>query len=77
MPTNLKPYNDKKQPHGLWEVYYPSGELDYRGEFINGIRHGPWEYYLPKGILWYRGTFDMDKKVGLKEYLGEKIFYAN
>jgi antitoxin component YwqK of YwqJK toxin-antitoxin module len=23
----IEPYNDKGQRHGLWEVYYPSGNV--------------------------------------------------
>ncbi len=77
MPTNLQPYNDKGQAHGLWEMYFSNGQLDYKGEYINGLRHGLNESYCKDGSIWYKGTLDMGKRIGLWNYNGRKVFYAN
>ena len=44
--TAKNPYNKTDQPHGFWEMYYITGELRYRGNYINGIITGYWiQYY--------------------------------
>ena len=51
MPTNIKSYNDKGQPHGYREEYYANGQLMLKGTFVNGIRIGQWEFYYATGHL--------------------------
>lgn len=84
MPIDLKPRNEKGLAHGLWETYFPNGQLDYRGEFVNGIQHGYCESYWPDGDIFYMGSFNMRKRVGHwiignDDWSREitKIFYAN
>ncbi len=64
MPTNLRPYNENYEKHGLWEIYYDNDQVDYKGEFINNQKHGLHESYWEDGELFSIGTYDMDKKVG-------------
>ena len=42
---NIKPYNNKNQRHGYWEVYLPNGKLYYKGNYINNEQIGYWEIY--------------------------------
>ena len=42
MKQDIKSYNDKDQPHGLWIYYFSDGNLDYKGHFSNGLEHGYW-----------------------------------
>ena len=48
---NKRPRNKEGQRHGLWELYYPSGQLYFRGNYINGKRDGLWEWYYESGKL--------------------------
>ena len=84
MQTNLRPINEEGLPHGLWEIYFSNGQLDFRGEHVNGLQHGFVESYCGDGVLHYKGTYDMGKRVGfwifgrsaLDGARGE-YFYAN
>ncbi len=84
MPTELKPYNEERLPHGYWEIYFDNGQLDYRGEFINGTTHGFHESYWDTGRLFFIGSFDMGKRIGYWKISQDswneviyKLFYAN
>jgi antitoxin component YwqK of YwqJK toxin-antitoxin module len=35
------------------KVYYPSGKLEYIGQFLNGVEHGEWTYYYENGTKKY------------------------
>jgi hypothetical protein len=41
---NIKPLNDKKQPHGYWEVYY-NDKLRYKCFYQNNKEVGYEEWY--------------------------------
>ena len=61
------PRNAKGKPHGLWEDYFPSGQLSYKGHYINGERHGYWEVYYSNGQLYYKGHYVNNKCHGYWE----------
>ena len=48
---DIKPINEKGEPHGYWESYYYNGQLCYKGNFVNGKQHGYWEDYWSDGKL--------------------------
>ena len=56
-------YNERGEEHGYWEWYYPNGQLDYKGDYVNGNRHGYWEVYHSNGDLEFNGYYDMGKQV--------------
>ena len=31
------------------KVYYPNGQMEYVGHFMNGVEHGEWKYYYEDG----------------------------
>ena len=76
MPTNIEPYNEEGQPHGHWVGYFSNGQLDFKGEYVNGIEHGPWEIYWEDGRLFFIGTLDMGERVGLWTIAHQRIFYT-
>jgi len=45
MNKDIRPRNDKNQPHGLWECYFHDGTLMYKGNYVNGKRYDYWESY--------------------------------
>ena len=49
---DIKQFNQKGQPHGYWEVYFPNGSLGYKGFYNNGKPVGYSEYssYLTKKL---------------------------
>jgi len=42
---DITQYNDKGQPHGLWESYFSTGKLYYKCTYNNGELVGYEEYY--------------------------------
>jgi len=58
MKKNIKPRNDKNQPHGLWEYYWGNGELGYKCVFINAKKNGIDEYCMTNGII-YKKNFNL------------------
>jgi TonB family protein len=37
------------QKNGIFTLYYPSGQIESKGEFRNDLRDGVWNYYYPNG----------------------------
>jgi len=44
-------YNDKNQKHGYWEIYWQTGNLAFKGNYLNGQKIEYWEVYYPNGDL--------------------------
>ena len=49
MNIDITPFNDKEQAHGLWEVYYPNGNLWYKRFYHSDKLVGYEEYYTYLG----------------------------
>jgi antitoxin component YwqK of YwqJK toxin-antitoxin module len=45
MSKDIRPRNNKGEPHGLWESYYSGGNLMLKGFYHNGKRLGYNEWY--------------------------------
>jgi antitoxin component YwqK of YwqJK toxin-antitoxin module len=76
MSKNITSYNDKGQPHGLWESYYPNGNLSFKGHYLNGQKHGYWESYHYSGQLMYKGYYLNGQKHGYWIQDDKTLFYA-
>ena len=62
---NSKGYlNAENNRMGQWEIYYDSGNLHMKGDFINSKRVGIWEIYHQNGKLHYTGEFINDRMNG-------------
>jgi antitoxin component YwqK of YwqJK toxin-antitoxin module len=64
-------YNEKGQKHGYWEDYYSNGQLESKGNYVNGKRDGYWEEYYSCGKLWMKGNYVNGKQDGYWEYYYE------
>jgi antitoxin component YwqK of YwqJK toxin-antitoxin module len=60
-------YNDKGQSHGYWEYYYDNGQLEYKGNYVNGDKHGYWEDYHYNGQLYSKVNYVNGKRHGYWE----------
>ena len=40
---NKKPFNEKGERHGCWEMHYTNGYRRYKMNWVNGIVFGYWE----------------------------------
>jgi len=40
---DIRPRNDKNKAHGYWELYYYTGDIFYKGLFVNGKEVGYYE----------------------------------
>jgi len=58
MNKDLRPRNDKNQPHGYWVVYYANGKIWYKCVYINGKKIGFAEWYHFDGII-YNKTYHL------------------
>jgi antitoxin component YwqK of YwqJK toxin-antitoxin module len=47
------------------EYYGVSGQLSFRGNYINGKRDGFWELFQLNGQLWEKGNYTNEKRSGL------------
>ena len=45
------------QKEGPWEVFYPNGNLHYRGSYKNGFAEGAWEVYFYNGDPSFIGSY--------------------
>jgi antitoxin component YwqK of YwqJK toxin-antitoxin module len=46
---------------GLWEYYYPNGQLHIKGSYVSGEKDGIWEYYYSDGDLDFKVLFENGK----------------
>ena len=52
---DIKPYNKKNKRPGYWEIYHYDGNLEYKGNYINGKPIGYFEvYHRNKSLLYKR-----------------------
>ncbi len=57
--------------HGNQVFYFPDGQINAKGEMVNGRRIGPWKIYYPNGKLKSEGIYEDGKREG------EWKFYYN
>ena len=53
---------------GLYESFYESGELEYRGEFKKGNQEGLWTAYFKNGKINKESLFKKDSKISGKQW---------
>lgn len=51
---DIRPRNNKKIPHGCWEVYWHNNNLWYKCFYVNGVIYGYSNSYSPEGTLIYK-----------------------
>ena len=79
----INKFNADGNRDGWWEIYYSNGQLNYKGNYINGKFDGWWESYHPNGQLCSKGNYIKGKEDGWwEEYnvegeLNKNIFYVN
>jgi antitoxin component YwqK of YwqJK toxin-antitoxin module len=71
-----RPLNEKNQAHGYWEVYYPNGQLHFKGSFINGDVIGPYESYNLNGDVVIKCNYLNKMIYGFCEHLKNKFYCA-
>lgn len=49
---------------GEWKHYYPSGQEQSQGRYVNGRREGKWKFYYPSGKLEQEGEYSKGKYEG-------------
>lgn len=49
---------------GLWNYYYPNGQLESEGYFKDDQPHGKWTWYYPNGNVKETGTYFESSKSG-------------
>lgn len=65
LETNVNDIDDKK--NGIWEEFYPRGNLKRKGFYIEGEKEGLFEEYYENGQLKRKINFKKGKKDGLWE----------
>ncbi|RZK59935.1 MAG: hypothetical protein EOO91_03305 [Pedobacter sp.] len=63
---------DKGHKNGIWQRFYPNGQLFERLNYWYGKLAGPFTSFWDNGKLKIEGKYSNDKKIGLWEY-----YYSN
>ena len=71
MKTKLNQTDAQGLRQGLWERYWPNGNLWWKGSYLNGKQTGLWEWHWSNGNLWYKGSFLNGKEIGTWEWYDE------
>ena len=58
-------------PHGTYISYFLNGNIESRGQFVNGETDGVWEFYYETGGLKMRGIVRENSNYGFWEYYFE------
>ncbi len=59
--------------HGKWEhTFKTSGDVRFKGEYINGMREGRHTWFYDGGQIEMRGKYAADKKEGIWEFYNTK-----
>lgn len=49
---------------GSWRAWYPGGQIEEVGGYVQGFEHGSWSWWYANGALMARGSFDHGMRVG-------------
>ncbi|MEO0405311.1 MAG: hypothetical protein AAF193_10600, partial [Bacteroidota bacterium] len=49
---------------GEWILYYSTGEIRAKGEYIDGLKEGPWIYFFENGKTSQKGKYKRDLATG-------------
>lgn len=49
---------------GEWRAWYPNGEMEELGGYLDDVEHGPWSWWYASGAPMARGRFDEGLRVG-------------
>lgn len=87
MNNKLKPYiqyhsngnvyvkgqeNSKGQREGLWEEFYPNGNIKWRTRFKEGEKDGLWEGFYKNGNIHWRIPYKGGNRDGIVEWFDEQ-----
>ena len=68
---SIKHYENNEQ-HGTVELYYQTGTIMARGDYVNNFEEGPWQVFTPDGKLARECRMDhgeeKDCKIFIKEF---------
>jgi len=64
--------NNEGKRHGYWERYYPNGNLNCKGNYVNDHRNGRWEFYFFNGKLQLIGNYNNGVQVGCWDWYDTK-----
>jgi antitoxin component YwqK of YwqJK toxin-antitoxin module len=60
-----------KTPHGAYVSYFLNGNIESKGQFVNGETNGVWEFYFETGGVKMRGIVRQSSNYGFWEYYYE------
>ncbi len=64
--------NSKGQLEGIWEWFYPNGNILCRIPFKEGKKDGIGEWFYPSGNIHCRTSFKEGKMNGVREWFDEQ-----
>ena len=59
--------NSKGQREGIWELFYPSGNIQWRIPYKEGKMNGIKELFYPSGNIQWRIPYKEGKRDGIEE----------
>ena len=54
----------RRQRVGQWTWYFPNGQKQSAGPYVNGQMHGEWKWWHPGGETWISGSYAAGKQAG-------------
>ena len=64
--------NSKGQPEGIWEYFYPKGNIEGRTPYKEGKRDGIEEGFYENGNIEIRTSYKEGNKDGIEEWFDEQ-----
>jgi antitoxin component YwqK of YwqJK toxin-antitoxin module len=64
--------NSKGQPEGIWEYFYPKGNIEGRTPYKEGKMDGIEEWFYENGNIRWRIPYKEGKKDGIEEWFNEQ-----
>ena len=64
--------NSKEQEEGIWEYFYPNGNIEWRGTFKRGKIDGIEEMFYKNGNILCRTPFKEGKMDGVREWFDKR-----
>jgi antitoxin component YwqK of YwqJK toxin-antitoxin module len=64
--------NSKGQEEGLWEWFYPKGNIQWRGTYKEGNKDGIAEWFWANGNICWRNPYKEGNKDGIEEWFDER-----
>jgi antitoxin component YwqK of YwqJK toxin-antitoxin module len=70
----MKGQLDSNRNFGKWQYFFPDGQLESEGYFVDDLPEGKWVWYYPEGVIKEEGNYQKGLRIGAwYQYSGNGI----